>query len=498
MKWVCGTSGSGFSVWNNNYVATDIVNNPPYTVTYHIHQDINGNFYSGSGSDGSIVKPYKFSSDLTLDTDWPSYSVWETAGNHTIYSVRPTNDGQYVYVVSTTGITAASRNVIKLTADTGSLVWTKTAPGSDARDIGVLANGNVIVPFGQIVGLIGRPQIWDADDGSVVLTYLSQIPGGSYYRIIVAEELDMWFTCGVANTGVTGYGIVQGWSTIEDSGWDFDPWAGTQSCLGIAYANGYLYCVTPRVIYNGDYVTIFKLNATDGSVVSTATSPTAFQDIAINNDGSIVTIHLAGTSHRWHVYDHNLNELATYNATGTEGQTWRLEQVPDPIQYGGYHGLASDGYWEEIEIGYNHLEGETVSILADGVVYPDQVVTNGDIDDTAFADATEVHVGLAYESKLKPMKPVSQPDMMSAVVTCKQMGISVHNTDDIKYGVHDDDMKAINFDDVQWKNKCEIDGLFTGTVCVSVPDGFSVNLPLQITTDASLPCTVRAMIPKVD
>ena len=137
-----------------------------------------------------------------------------------------------------------------------------------------------------------------------------------------------------------------------------------------------------------------------------------------------------------------------------------------------------------------------MAILADGEVLANQVVAD---DGTITLDALYeiVHWGLAYESKLKPMKPVSQPDMMSAVVTCKQMGISVHNTDDIKYGVHDDDMKEINFDDVQWKNKCEIDGLFTGTVAVSVPDGFSVNLPLQITTDAPLPCTVRAMIPKV-
>lgn len=161
------------------------------------------------------------------------------------------------------------------------------------------------------------------------------------------------------------------------------------------------------------------------------------------------------------------------------------------------------GYWVAYtvdgEVNFSHLIGETVTILADGVWYPDQVVDDdGRIDATAFATATEIHIGLKYESKLKPMKPVSQPDMMSAVVTCKQMGISVHNTDDIKYGVHDDDMHDINFDDVQFKNKCEIDGLFTGTVAVSVPDGFSVNLPLQITTSAPLPCTVRALIPKVD
>ena len=161
------------------------------------------------------------------------------------------------------------------------------------------------------------------------------------------------------------------------------------------------------------------------------------------------------------------------------------------------------GYWVAYtvdgEVDFSHLIGETVTILADGVWYPDQVVDdNGRIDATDFADATEVHIGLKYESKLMPMKPLPDAAMMSKKATCKQMGISVHNTDEITYGVNDNDMKQINFNDVQWKNKCEIDGLFTGSVAVSVPDGFGINLPLQIITDAPLPCVVRAMIPKVD
>jgi hypothetical protein len=184
--------------------------------------------------------------------------------------------------------------------------------------------------------------------------------------------------------------------------------------------------------------------------------------------------------------------------TKTTYSGWDFTTVWDIVEYAAATSGTAE-YWTETDIGYSHLIGETVSILADGVVQDDQVVSDsGTITETAFSTATNVHVGLKYESKLKPMKPVSQPDMMSKTVTCKQMGISVHNTDEIKYGVHDNDMKQINFDDVQWKNKCEIDGLFTGTVAVSVPDGFSVNCPLQIIMNAPLPATIRAMIPKVD
>lgn len=166
--------------------------------------------------------------------------------------------------------------------------------------------------------------------------------------------------------------------------------------------------------------------------------------------------------------------------------------------------VTADGYW--VITAMPNAIGEMVAVVIDGVVYPDRVVADdGTVDTSDFpSSGTHIHIGMKYESKLKPMKPLSHPDMMKRLATCKQMGISVHNVDDsvdnnsITYGVHDDDMKLVNFDDPQWKNKSDIDGLFTGTVAVSVPDGFGINMPLQIITDEPLPATVRAMIPKID
>jgi len=51
--------------------------------------------------------------------------------------------------------------------------------------------------------------------------------------------------------------------------------------------------------------------------------------------------------------------------------------------------------------GLDHLEGQTVSILADGVVQPQQVVTNGKI--TLTTPATNVIAGLPYSCQLKTM-----------------------------------------------------------------------------------------------
>ena len=51
--------------------------------------------------------------------------------------------------------------------------------------------------------------------------------------------------------------------------------------------------------------------------------------------------------------------------------------------------------------GLYHLEGETVSILADGLVLPSQVVNNGEIVlDEAYA---VVHVGLPYTSDIETL-----------------------------------------------------------------------------------------------
>ena len=52
--------------------------------------------------------------------------------------------------------------------------------------------------------------------------------------------------------------------------------------------------------------------------------------------------------------------------------------------------------------GLNHLEGQTVSILADGATHPDKVVSNNSITLDRFA--TDVKIGLGYTSILKTMR----------------------------------------------------------------------------------------------
>ena len=52
--------------------------------------------------------------------------------------------------------------------------------------------------------------------------------------------------------------------------------------------------------------------------------------------------------------------------------------------------------------GLSHLEGQTVSILADGATHPDKIVSSGSI--TLDRSASDVKVGLGYTSLLKTMR----------------------------------------------------------------------------------------------
>lgn len=65
-------------------------------------------------------------------------------------------------------------------------------------------------------------------------------------------------------------------------------------------------------------------------------------------------------------------------------------------------GLSYNGSATTTVSGLDHLEGQTVSILADGATHPDKTVSNGSI--TLDRSATKIHIGLPYTSLLQTMR----------------------------------------------------------------------------------------------
>ena len=162
-------------------------------------------------------------------------------------------------------------------------------------------------------------------------------------------------------------------------------------------------------------------------------------------------------------------------------------------------GLNYNGVPTVSVTGLGHLLGEEVVILADGVVIEDETVPDTGIItlDTA---VSKYSVGLVYRSELQPMRPVFYTTMgttAASIVGCHKMGVSLHNSDGVKYGKDTGELYDINIDEVGLENTSEITGLFTGVIDVSVDAGYDLDNNVRIVTDAPLPCIVRALVPDI-
>ena len=149
--------------------------------------------------------------------------------------------------------------------------------------------------------------------------------------------------------------------------------------------------------------------------------------------------------------------------------------------------------------GLTHLEGRTVSILADGEVVDNQRVSGGQI--TLSTPARNVRAGLPYISKAIPMRldmNLAGGTTMGSIKKIGEVVFSVHDTLNMQYGASDTELFPINWEDARWKNTSEIEGLFTGIVVVATDGGFDVEDDLVLSQSDPLPCTIRAIIPRVE
>jgi hypothetical protein len=159
-------------------------------------------------------------------------------------------------------------------------------------------------------------------------------------------------------------------------------------------------------------------------------------------------------------------------------------------------GLAYDGVPEDAFTGLDHLNGETVSILGDGAVFPDQVVANGTI--TLDSEVSKAAIGLPYRYTVKPMRI----DINSVGGTSKgslkaipELTISFLETSGAQYGQDVDHLY-----DIDWRTTEPYGSppsLFTGDKTVTTEGGFDTETPIMISGIQPLPCTVRAIVAKV-
>lgn len=196
--------------------------------------------------------------------------------------------------------------------------------------------------------------------------------------------------------------------------------------------------------------------------------------------------------------EHEVWTIAERNINGTD--TWYLEKMAPEFtdetdatngcfldSYAIYDGVATSTI-----TGLDHLEGEEVSILADGKVHPKLTVSSGSI--TLNFDAEYVIVGLSYTSIIEPrfLDPSDQDTVKGLSQTMVEVEIEFVDTlgGKIKYFTSDAEYE----EEILFRNPEDITGdplpLFNGFKRKKPARGWSRDPRLQIIQEDPLPMTV--------
>ncbi|MBF0164470.1 MAG: hypothetical protein HQM01_08255 [Magnetococcales bacterium] len=148
--------------------------------------------------------------------------------------------------------------------------------------------------------------------------------------------------------------------------------------------------------------------------------------------------------------------------------------------------------------GLDHLEGETVAVLADGHVLEPRIVTGGAIH--LDREASDIIVGLPIQAQLETL-PLEhgEPTLQGRRKRVSAITARLENSRGVKIGLASNGQGGLT----EFKERfLTVDPgaplpLFTGDERVRLPGGWDGTGALMIQQDQPLPCTVLAVIPEV-
>ena len=156
-------------------------------------------------------------------------------------------------------------------------------------------------------------------------------------------------------------------------------------------------------------------------------------------------------------------------------------------------GLTYDGEAVTEISGLDHLEGETVQVLADGAVDNEMTVSDGKI--TLSRAASKVHAGLKYEAKLKPMRidlALQSGSTMADKKVITVITFFFYQTLGVKYGPSVTELTEMDFRRVEDAMDTAVP-LFTGDKQVTFEGGYDTSADIIVVSDKPLPCTTQAI-----
>ncbi|WP_299444690.1 ubiquitin-activating E1 FCCH domain-containing protein [uncultured Rhodospira sp.] len=150
--------------------------------------------------------------------------------------------------------------------------------------------------------------------------------------------------------------------------------------------------------------------------------------------------------------------------------------------------------------GLDHLEGSTVSILADGAVHPDRVVEDGSI--SLARSASLVHVGLPFMFYGETQRFIGGGRLgtdQGQKARISRIVMRLHNTLGLKIGLGP---RPTKFSEVLFRDGSDrMDSpppLWTGDKEVSLEGGWTNEPTVYFLNDQPLPCTVLCIMPRAE
>lgn len=150
--------------------------------------------------------------------------------------------------------------------------------------------------------------------------------------------------------------------------------------------------------------------------------------------------------------------------------------------------------------GLDHLEGQPVEALADGVEYDGLIVSGGAITLPAGITASKITVGLSYQCEGETLELDAggrDGSRMGRRKRVNEVYFSVMETDVSRLEVSSK-VKA-RWETAKLNTHAPTDDLFTGTLPpVTIDDSWQGNAKVRLRHSGPKPCTIRAIIPAFD
>lgn len=158
-------------------------------------------------------------------------------------------------------------------------------------------------------------------------------------------------------------------------------------------------------------------------------------------------------------------------------------------------GLTYSGSAATTISGLNHLEGQSVAILADGAAHANKTVSSGSI--TLDRSVTKAQIGLPFTSKLETLRIDAGSAMGSSQGKNKRIGevtVRLFRTVGLKIGTSSTELDTIPFRSSSDSMDTAL-SLFTGDKTAEFNGGYDDDATITIVQDLPLPMTILAIFP---